>query len=89
MIEKTIRPFMIPTKSGMVEFQFKDHHRMCHHKNIFEQPKTSKPGRKCRTRGCGKVLSIYNHDNFCHVHKGQELMKLADKVPYSKNRMYA
>ena len=26
------------------------------------------PGRICRHRGCGTILSIYNHQNYCSVH---------------------
>jgi len=28
----------------------------------------SPPGRICRNKGCGTVLSIYNRQNYCSVH---------------------
>jgi len=33
--------------------------------------KTSLKGRKCRFHGCSHTLSIYNHEEYCHVHLGQ------------------
>jgi hypothetical protein len=31
--------------------------------------KTSLDGRKCKFPGCMCILSIYNHEDFCHVHR--------------------
>jgi hypothetical protein len=36
----------------------------------MKKVKTSYKGRKCKYRGCSHILSIYNHDDFCHVHLG-------------------
>lgn len=36
---------------------------------------TSHRGRKCKTPGCRRALSIYNHEAHCHVHL-QEISKL-------------
>ncbi|MFH0856075.1 MAG: hypothetical protein V1869_06200 [Candidatus Omnitrophota bacterium] len=33
--------------------------------------KTSLKGRKCRFPHCKHILSIYNHEAYCHVHLGQ------------------
>jgi hypothetical protein len=30
--------------------------------------KTSAPGRKCMFPHCTQILSIYNHESYCHVH---------------------
>jgi hypothetical protein len=30
--------------------------------------KTSPIDRKCRYPGCPHILSIYNHESYCHVH---------------------
>lgn len=32
--------------------------------------KISGKGRICRFPGCGYILSIYNHDEYCHIHLG-------------------
>jgi len=32
--------------------------------------KTSGRGRKCRYPRCEHILSIYNHDEYCHIHLG-------------------
>jgi hypothetical protein len=37
--------------------------------------KTSANDRKCRFPGCTQTLSIYNHEEYCHVHRDQ----IADK----------
>ena len=36
----------------------------------------SHKGRRCRYPKCKRLLSIYNHDNHCHVH----LVKLAKEA---------
>jgi hypothetical protein len=33
--------------------------------------KTSLKGRKCRFPHCKQILSIYNHEAYCHIHLGQ------------------
>lgn len=33
--------------------------------------KTSHKGRKCRYPHCKHILSIYNHEAYCHVHLGR------------------
>jgi len=32
--------------------------------------KTSADNRKCVFPNCTHILSIYNHDEYCHVHQG-------------------
>ena len=34
----------------------------------MKKVKTSDKGRKCRFPRCGHLLSIYNHDAYCHIH---------------------
>ncbi len=31
---------------------------------------SSRKGRKCKHYGCKHVLSIYNHEAYCHLHAG-------------------
>jgi hypothetical protein len=31
--------------------------------------KTSAEGRKCRFPHCTRILSIYNHEDYCHIHR--------------------
>ncbi len=33
--------------------------------------KTSAEGRKCAYPCCNRTLSIYNHEEYCHVHRGR------------------
>lgn len=33
--------------------------------------KTSAEGRKCLFPHCKRILSIYNHEAYCHVHRDQ------------------
>ncbi len=33
--------------------------------------KTSAKGRKCMFPHCNRTLSIYNHEDYCHVHLDQ------------------
>lgn len=33
--------------------------------------KTSPAGRKCQFEQCNNILSIYNHDCYCHIHRDQ------------------
>ncbi len=39
---------------------------------------TSHKGRKCKSHGCKRILSIYNHDTHCHIH----LNKLSGKTQW-------
>ena len=36
----------------------------------IKKVKTSLKGRKCKFLHCKHVLSIYNHELYCHVHLG-------------------
>ena len=36
----------------------------------MKKVKTSAKGRVCRCRNCHNILSIYNHELYCHVHLG-------------------
>jgi len=38
---------------------------------MVKEMKTSPVGRKCQFMNCTRTLSIYNHNTFCHFHKGQ------------------
>jgi len=35
--------------------------------------RTSAEGRKCAVISCGRILSIYNHQAYCHCHLNQML----------------
>ena len=37
--------------------------------------KTSPDGRKCEFPGCKCILSIYNHEAFCRVHREKVLQE--------------
>ncbi|MDP2905004.1 MAG: hypothetical protein Q8O22_01705 [Candidatus Omnitrophota bacterium] len=37
----------------------------------MKKTKTSLKGRICKVRHCKHILSIYNHEAYCHVHLGQ------------------
>ncbi|MDP2943589.1 MAG: hypothetical protein Q8O36_08820 [Candidatus Omnitrophota bacterium] len=41
--------------------------------------RTSRKGRKCKHPHCKQILSIYNHEVFCHVHHGQLPQELRSK----------
>jgi len=34
----------------------------------IKKVKTSLKGRKCKFSHCKHILSIYNHEEFCHIH---------------------
>ena len=36
----------------------------------MKKVKTSDRGRKCKFPHCKQILSIYNHEEYCHVHLG-------------------
>ncbi|MBE0536011.1 MAG: hypothetical protein IH624_10110 [Phycisphaerae bacterium] len=44
--------------------------------------KTSAEGRKCAYPKCNRLLSIYNHDAYCHVHRDQVSQGPGQKDPY-------
>lgn len=44
--------------------------------------KTSADGRICAFPHCKHLLSIYNHEAYCHVHRERMAQKQAIKVPY-------
>ena len=44
--------------------------------------KTSEEGRKCKFLGCNRVLSIYNHKDYCHVHRNQMSNEHKQEIPH-------
>ncbi|MEK7994084.1 MAG: hypothetical protein AAB403_09800 [Planctomycetota bacterium] len=44
--------------------------------------KTSPTGRKCTFQDCKRLLSIYNHEAYCHVHREQMSRERTVKTPY-------
>ncbi len=45
--------------------------------------KTSPEGRKCTFPHCKRLLSIYNHEAYCHVHRDQmSRERILVKMPY-------
>jgi hypothetical protein len=42
--------------------------------------KTSAENRKCSFPNCTRILSIYNHEQYCHVHR--EVMAHQDKPKF-------
>ncbi|MBN2591237.1 MAG: hypothetical protein JXA96_15340 [Sedimentisphaerales bacterium] len=45
--------------------------------------KTSAEGRKCNFPNCNRLLSIYNHESYCHVHRDQKIHATQlQKIPY-------
>jgi len=44
--------------------------------------KTSADDRKCAFPHCTHILSIYNHEPYCHIHREQEAQKQMVKIPY-------
>ncbi len=49
---------------------------------IIKKVKTSLKGRKCKYLHCKHILSIYNHEDYCHIHLG--LLASGDKVKAGK-----
>ncbi|HOW35643.1 MAG TPA: hypothetical protein PL155_04455 [Candidatus Omnitrophota bacterium] len=45
----------------------------------MKKTKTSYKGRKCKSRGCKHILSIYNHEAYCRIHTGQMLQEHGSK----------
>ena len=44
--------------------------------------KTSADGRKCTFPQCNHLLSIYNHEDYCHIHRDQATEKQMPYIPY-------
>jgi len=44
--------------------------------------KTSPKNRKCNYPDCEHLLSIYNHEDYCHVHRDKMAQGQNRKVPY-------
>jgi len=44
--------------------------------------KTSADGRKCTFPRCDHLLSIYNHEPYCHIHREQVSQERIVKIPY-------
>jgi hypothetical protein len=44
--------------------------------------KISADDRKCTYPECKRLLSIYNHGDYCHVHRGQVAKEETRKTPY-------
>ena len=43
---------------------------------------TSADDRECAFLGCKQILSIYNHEKYCHVHRNQIAEKQKLNTPY-------
>ena len=44
--------------------------------------KTSASGRKCSFPECKRLLSIYNHEAYCRIHRDQVAQERMTKIPY-------
>jgi hypothetical protein len=44
--------------------------------------KTSAEGRKCEFPHCKRLLSIYNHEPYCHIHRDLISRERMVKIPY-------
>jgi hypothetical protein len=42
--------------------------------------KTSADNRKCMFPNCTHILSIYNHEAYCHIHQGQVHQEQKPKI---------
>ena len=52
---------------------------MCARIIIKRDPPTQyRKGRVCKKRGCKKRLSVYNPEQYCHVHRREFQDKLSD-----------
>jgi hypothetical protein len=50
---------------------------------MAKKVKTSAHGRKCAHPNCNHILSIYNHEPYCHIHREKkETLKELVKIPY-------
>jgi len=45
----------------------------------MQKAKTSEKGRKCRYPHCKNILSIYNHEDFCHIHQSEGAQRIKSK----------
>jgi hypothetical protein len=46
----------------------------------MKKVKTSLKGRKCNFPHCKHMLSIYNHETYCHVHLSQDIQGYKKKA---------
>ncbi|MEI6631426.1 MAG: hypothetical protein WCL25_02295 [bacterium] len=46
----------------------------------MKKVKTSSKGRICRYPHCKHILSIYNHEDYCHVHLDRLVQEYNPKV---------
>ena len=46
----------------------------------MKKVKVSHKGRKCKFPLCKQILSIYNHEIYCHVHLGKAIYEFHPKV---------
>jgi hypothetical protein len=44
--------------------------------------KTSADDRKCAFPGCKSILSIYNHEAYCRMHRERMAREAKAKIPY-------
>jgi len=49
---------------------------------MAKKVKTSADGRKCAFPLCNNILSIYNHEPYCHIHREKKAHKELVKIPY-------
>jgi len=49
---------------------------------MAKELKTSAGGRKCMYPQCKHLLSIYNHEDYCHIHRHQVAKERKRKTPY-------
>ncbi len=51
--------------------------------------KTSAENRKCAFPGCKHTLSIYNHEDYCHVHLDQLPLDKGQKhkIPFTFDKL--
>jgi hypothetical protein len=49
---------------------------------MAKELKTSVDGRKCKFPHCEHILSIYNHEDYCHLHRDQAAQERKRKIPY-------
>jgi len=49
---------------------------------MIKKLKTSANDRECMFPGCKHILSIYNHEIYCHVHRDKMADKQKLKTPY-------
>jgi hypothetical protein len=50
---------------------------------MAKKVKTSADGRKCAFPNCNHILSIYNHEAYCHIHREKKAsLRELVKIPY-------